>query len=506
MSTHSAELQTYGLSDIPINSEMKILLIEDNRLDQMFLTQSLNDVADFDHQIVNCRTLGESLERLAVTQFDVILLDLWLPDSGGLETCERVVAAARTCPVVVLTGTDDLALASGAIRGGAQDYLVKGAFPGPAIVRVLQYAIDRLYAQRQLSRREHFIQQLLHCIPAIIWTTNRELTIESVTGAGLEILSFNADEMVGQSLTEHFFINGDSAGALEAHQQAIAGRAVAFESEWKGRIFTVKVEPLYDAERRVTGAIGVALDVTERQHLDREIDFARLIQESLLPAKHPLLDRFEIFGGAYPARKTCGDWFDYLSFPDGSLGLVVGDVCGKGLGPAILSATLATYMEALAERQADLVDIMISSNRMICRRCPDQFAVVSLGKLQAGDLTLTYAGAGEGMLIIDRTGQLKHKLPASAFPLGVRDEIDCNPPVQVELEPGDVLLMLSDGFRDSSNGQGDFFGEAGIVNTVARHVNASANAILKALLHEACEFAQGHHQQDDMTGIVVRVL
>ncbi|MEJ7595931.1 MAG: hypothetical protein WKF77_30845 [Planctomycetaceae bacterium] len=85
------------------------------------------------------------------------------------------------------------------------------------------------------------------------------------------------------------------------------------------------------------------MDVTDRRLIDREIGFARLVQESLLPAEHPQPNGFEVFGGSYPARKTCGDWFDYLVFPDGSLGMAVGDVSGKGFGPAILSATIAAY-------------------------------------------------------------------------------------------------------------------------------------------------------------------
>lgn len=505
MSTYSKVLQTCQVSDSPVKSEMKILLIEDNRLDQMFVVQALSQADGFVYELRHCGTLADSLETLAAAKFDVILLDLWLPDSEGLETCDRVVAAARECPVVVMTGTDDQAIASEAIRGGAQDYLVKGAFPGSAIVRVLQYAIDRNYFQRQLARRENYFQQLLSCVPAIVWTTDNRLEFTSIVGAEVAQLRIDARDIIGHTLQEFLRLHGNNTSALTAHQQALAGESILYETDWKDRIFTVKVEPLRDQEGQVTGTIGVALDVTERQTLNREIDFARLIQESLLPAEHPHLERFEIFGGTFPAKKTCGDWFDYLWFPDGSLGLVVGDVCGKGFGPAILSATLATYMEALAERHADLLEILTASNRMICRRCPDQFAVVSLGRLQADELSVTYAGAGEGMLIFDRLGNLKHRLPACVFPLGVREEISLDAPVKVDLEVGDVLLLLSDGFRESMNDHGELFGEAGILRTVTSHVNEPASAIFMAVLQEANEFARDHHQQDDMTGIVVRV-
>ena len=75
-------------------------------------------------------------------------------------------------------------------------------------------------------------------------------------------------------------------------------------------LFECKIDPLYDTEQQVTGTIGIALDVTERRYLDRELHFARLVQEALLPTEHPQLEGFEIFGGSHPAKQTCGDWFD----------------------------------------------------------------------------------------------------------------------------------------------------------------------------------------------------
>ena len=486
---------------------MKILLVEDNPVDRMFVTQSLRQVEGFEHDLILCESLTEALEQLAASEFDVILLDLWLPDSEGLETCHRVADAVRNIPVVVMTGTDDRALATEAMRSGAQDYLVKGAFPGSAIARVLQYAIDRYHFQRELTHREYHFQQVLSHVPAIIWTTDSALEITSALGTGLQLLNLDPQQIVGKTLKEFLRTTGETDGAVRAHQRALKGRSVGFETEWRGRTFEVKVEPLHEPEREVSGTIGVALDVTERRHLDREINFARLVQEALLPAEHPRLDGFDIFGGSCPARQTCGDWFDYLMFPDGSLGLVVGDVSGKGFGPAILSATMAAYLEVLAETHSDVQEIVNFCNRLVCKRSVDgQFAVLSLGRLQPGVRSLTYGGAGEGMLIVSRTGQLKHKVPSSGFPLGLVDDNSYEPPVQIPLEPGDVLLFLTDGFREAENGDGDLFREARIVETVAANLHASASEIYKALWRAARKFADGHRQQDDMTGIVVKVL
>ena len=486
---------------------MKILLVEDNPVDRLFVTQSLRQAEGFDYELCQCETLADALRQLIASNCDVVLLDLWLPDSEGLETCTRLIAAGHEIPVVVMTATDDRALASEAIRCGAQDYLVKGVFPGSAIARVLQYAIDRFHFQRELAQQHNHFQQVLSHVPAIIWTTDRELKITSARGAGLQFLTPDQQQIVGKTLDEYFRENSEADGVVRAHQRALEGRSVSFESDWLGRTFDVKIDPLSERKADIIGTIGVALDITERRKLDREINFARLVQESLLPAQHPRLRGFEIFGGSCPARQTCGDWFDYLMFQDGSLGLVVGDVSGKGFGPAILSATMAAYLEVLAETRSDVQEILEFCNRMVCKRCLDgQFAVLSLAQLQPSSRMLTYGGAGEGMLVVGRDGQLKHHVASSGIPVGLVDDLRYEAPAQIPLEPGDVLLLLTDGFREAMSPSDELFGNARVIETVAANSSASAGDIFTALRRAARNFADGGHQQDDMTGIVVKVL
>lgn len=486
---------------------MQILLVEDNPVDQMFVTQSLQQVEGFDYQLTCTGSLSEALKKLVASAFDVVLLDLWLPDSEGLETCHRVVSANRDIPVVVMTGIDDRTLAKEAIRGGAQDYLVKGAYPGSAVARVLQYAIDRHQFQREVVERQNHFNQVLSHVPAIIWTTDPELKINSVAGAEVQILGRDPQHVVGLTLEECFHITDESDEVIKAHQRALEGKSTAIETLWRGRNFEARVNPRFDPKSTVVGTIGVAMDVTDRRLIDREIGFARLVQKALLPAEHPQLKGFEVFGGSHPARKTCGDWFDYLVFPDGSLGMAVGDVSGKGFGPAILSATIAAYLEVLAETHSDVQDMLHCCNQLVCKRnLNGQFAVLSLARLQAGTRSVIYGGAGEHMLIVDRNGRLKHEAASSGVPFGMFADFIYEPSSQVLLESGDILLILTDGFREARNPQGVNFGEHRIVETVAANLQASAKEIFNALRQAARSYAEDRHSQDDMTGIVVKVL
>ncbi len=486
---------------------MKILLVEDSSVDRMFVTHALRSVVDFNHELVTCVSLAAAKESMLATNFDVVLLDLCLTDSDGLETCQAVTSTFRGIPVVVMTGTDDRAMAKKAMLGGAQDYLVKGEFPGTAISRVLQYAVDRFQLTRELAQRDFHFQQILSHVPAIIWTTNRELTITSMQGAGLAEIQLVPGQIVGSSVRE-FMSDGDaSEESVMAHEVAVSGNSISLELKHLGRIFEAKIDPLHEPEFGVVGTIGLALDVTERRNLDHEINFARLIQEGLLPAEPPHIEGFDIHGGSFSAKQTCGDWFDFLNLSDSSVALVVGDVSGKGFGPAILSATIAAYLEALAENHSDLQEILTLCNRLICKRGLDgQFAVLSAGRLRAGEMSVTYGGAGEEILIVGQEGQLRHQVPASGLPLGVMEDAVYDPSSVVDLLPGDVLLFLTDGFREAMNEDDNQYGISRIVATVAENQSGSARDIFNMLLRSSRQFSACVNQQDDMTGIVVKVL
>jgi diguanylate cyclase (GGDEF)-like protein len=127
-----------------------ILLIEDDPADVLLLREQLADVGRDAYTLDQCCRLAEALHQLSSQRFDVILLDLSLPDSFGLETFTTLNIWANEIPIVVLTGLDDESLAVQAVRNGAQDYLIKGQVYGVGLLRALRYAIERHNAQAAL--------------------------------------------------------------------------------------------------------------------------------------------------------------------------------------------------------------------------------------------------------------------------------------------------------------------------------------------------------------------
>jgi len=146
---------------------VKILLVEDNPGDARLMREALTNTGkdysgEFELFSVDC--MAAALERLRSETFEVILLDLSLPDSYGLETLDRMVVAAPQAPIVVLSGLDDEQTAVMAVQAGAQDYLVKGRIDEDLLVRALRYAVERKRAEekiyRMLSEKERLVKEL----------------------------------------------------------------------------------------------------------------------------------------------------------------------------------------------------------------------------------------------------------------------------------------------------------------------------------------------------------
>ena len=135
---------------------IRVLLIEDDPGDADLVKIVLGEVATQKFQVVLADRLKTALESLAKETPDLVLCDLSLPDSHGIETFLRVHAQAPTVPIVLMTGFDDETFALEAVRSGAQDYLVKGSVDGKLLARVIRYAIERKRAEEELSRLASF--------------------------------------------------------------------------------------------------------------------------------------------------------------------------------------------------------------------------------------------------------------------------------------------------------------------------------------------------------------
>ena len=132
------------------NAPVKILLIEDNPSDALLLKETLREITDTKFEMTHAKQLSEAVTQLSKGGFDVILLDLSLPDSFGLETVERASLMAPSLPIIVLTGLRDETIGIQAVHKGAQDYLIKGQTDKDLLIRVINHSIERKRIEKDL--------------------------------------------------------------------------------------------------------------------------------------------------------------------------------------------------------------------------------------------------------------------------------------------------------------------------------------------------------------------
>jgi PAS domain S-box-containing protein len=143
-----------------VDKTVRILLVEDNPADARLIQETLTSVPDFPFSLEQAVKLSTGIGQLAAQDPDVILLDLILPDSHGLDTFTKIQAQAPQKPIIVLSGLNDQDLADRAVRKGAQDYLVKGQIDGNLLVRAIHYAIERKQSEAALRRRTRELELL----------------------------------------------------------------------------------------------------------------------------------------------------------------------------------------------------------------------------------------------------------------------------------------------------------------------------------------------------------
>jgi len=245
---------------------LRILLIEDSLDDVVLVRAALRDYSAKEFQIESKTRLEEGLALLREQRFDIVLLDLKLPDSYGIETFDRLHAQSDV-PIVVLSGNSNDELALQALERGAQDYLVKGTISGELLVRTLRFSITRHRLMRELQEGEQRFRVLFEQLPAFLWTTDCQLRITSSRGRGLPSKQLTPDQIVGQSVAEFFGVANPNAPLISLHEQALQGEPQSAPFNSDGHWFHAHVEPLKNAVGDIIGTIGVAIDVTRRTQI-----------------------------------------------------------------------------------------------------------------------------------------------------------------------------------------------------------------------------------------------
>ncbi len=259
---------------------------------------------------------------------------------------------------------------------------------------------------------------------------------------------------------------------------------------------------------------GVVEDITERKKAQQalwdteaQLLAAQKIQEGLLPHAAPALWGFDIAGALVPAEYAAGDYFDYLPMPDGSLGVVIGDVAGHGFAPALIMASTHVLLRSLTETRTDVGEILTRANSTLLRETEEQrFVTILFVRLDPETGSLVYASAGHPTgFVLDSAGEIKASLKSTGLPLAIIPDAKSAISGPIKLETGDTILLVTDGIIEARSPARDFFGEERMLEVVSANRDRSACEIVDSLFAAIQEFSQRSTPVDDTTAVVIKV-
>jgi len=245
-------------------------------------------------------------------------------------------------------------------------------------------------------------------------------------------------------------------------------------------------------------------EALEKRRMDADLEVAREIQQSLLPHEFPELEWASIYGFNQPARQVGGDYYDVFLRNDDDMGFAVGDVSGKGVPASLVMSTLQSSFLAEASVQEDLAIVCERVNEFLVQRTtPERYATFFAARLLS-DGTLFYVNAGHNPPMLLR-GDEVHRLSGGGLPLGLfrgrTYELQ-----EKKLEPGDLLLVFTDGVTEANDPDENEFGEERLLEVARANIDADVRAVTEKVFAAIAEFSLGlHNPHDDITLMTVRM-
>ncbi len=243
----------------------------------------------------------------------------------------------------------------------------------------------------------------------------------------------------------------------------------------------------------------------EGEKMRQELEMARVVQLGTLPSRMPEVDGYDMYGICCPAGLTGGDTFDLAPIAQGLL-VVLGDATGHGIAPALSVTQMQAMLRMAFRLGADLETAFIQVNNQLAAMLPpDRFITAFIGLLDPETHRMRFQSGGQGPILHFHaaSGECTRHKPTS-FPLAAMPLVTLRAAPLLELAPGDILALLSDGIYEYSDFGTEQFGEERVRSLLASHHGEPTAALSARILEAVQAFAQGAPQEDDMTVVLLK--
>lgn len=353
-------------------AEIRVLVVEDNPGDAALIRYSLAEPGPGKFSIAHAPTLADAVGQMQAGLFDVVLLDLSLPDSYGLETVKKILdAAPHKAAVVVLSGLDDEELALEAVKQGAQDYLVKGRSDGDVLRRAIRYAIER----QRIEEAMRLAEAVFKNVDTGIFVTDPKGVIVRCNPAFTRITGYESHEAIGKS-AEILKSGVQDQAFYDDMWKKLNGMG-----HWEGEIWNrrktgniypewLRIDAVNDAAGRLTNYVATFTDITFRKEIENQLRL-QATHDTLtgLPNRYLFTDRLlhALAQADRAAQKAALLFVDLDGFKE------VNDSFGHAAGDQLL-VEVAQRLQAL-----------VRASDTVARLAGDEFTLILSGVIKSHD-------------------------------------------------------------------------------------------------------------------------
>jgi serine phosphatase RsbU (regulator of sigma subunit) len=257
---------------------------------------------------------------------------------------------------------------------------------------------------------------------------------------------------------------------------------------------------------QVEAALREAESRRELERLEHDLSVAHSIQQSLLPSAMPEIDGLEVAAWNKPADQTGGDYYDWQPLPDGKTLIALADVTGHGIGPALLAAVCRAYTRAHFHVGTELMKTMGEINAALAGDITEgRFITFVAAVCDPKSPKLEILSAGHGPLFFYWLHQDHFEaVEAQGPPLGISPTLLSEPPRILDLSPGDLVVLTTDGFFEWAASSKEFFGVERLTQSIRANREKHPAEIIKSLYQAVLDFSGGTPQKDDLTAVVIK--
>jgi len=356
------------------------------------------------------------------------------------------------------------------------EWSARGVAEEGKIYAVARDVTARLQMEEELRMREQRERAILNNIPAVIYVKGTDGRYQYVNRRFAEILALQAEEIVG-SAAEAVFPTEVADKIVETDQRAIDSRgSVTFQTTMRhddgDHTYLAVKCPLFDQGGAVSGLASIWTDITEqiqsRKFAD-ELKLAKIFQRKLYPSDLPQIRGLDMAGSSLAMTQLSGDYYDFAELDPDRLAIVIGDVSGHGLGPALEMAQVRTAWRLLQKANAGLWGTLTELNGMLCQDLPEStFVSLFMAEIDTQTGELRYLGAGHDAFLVRADGDVR-SLEATDLFLGIDPCATFQGTATEVMAPGDILFVFTDGLSDTVNTAGQYLGRQRAIDAVIRH-------------------------------------